>query len=64
MEIMKWTKEEVISYLEQKVLDGSADESEIELYEGFVWNGKLDRKNNLYTYKKLISQMKMIHEGR
>lgn len=53
----------MISYLEQKVLDGSADESEMELYESWVWNGKLDRKDNLYTYKKLVAQMKRTYEG-
>jgi hypothetical protein len=54
-------KDEVISFLEMKVLENTATTDETLLYEEYVWNGKL-RKNN-YTYKKLISQMTNIYNG-
>jgi hypothetical protein len=54
-------KEEVISFLEVKILENTATTDEVLLYEEYVWNGKL-RKNN-YTYKKVIKQLTNMYNG-
>lgn len=57
-----FSKMEVLAYLEDKILMNMATEDELELYESFVWDGKLKRNN--YTYKRLIAEMKKVYEGR
>lgn len=54
-------KEEVISFLEVKILENTATTDEILLYTDYVWNGKLVK--NTYTYKKLIKQLTNMHNG-
>lgn len=54
-----FSKMEVLAYLEDKILMNMATEDELELYEAFVWDGKLKRNN--YTYKRLVMEMKRIY---
>lgn len=60
MEKLHFGLEEVVSFLEMKMIDNTATQDEQELYEFYVWNGRL--KNN-YTRKKLVAQMKRIYDG-
>lgn len=61
MDKLHFSKEDVIGFLETKLLDNTASQEEQELYEQYVWNGKLE---NNYTRKILISQMKRIYNGK
>jgi hypothetical protein len=46
----------VIAYLEEKILSNMATEDELEMYQDYKWNNKLNKNN--YTYKKLIAEMR------
>jgi hypothetical protein len=58
---VQFRKSEVISYLEEKIHDGLANEDEEQLYEEYQWNNKLNKNN--YTYKQLIDEMKKSYRG-
>lgn len=51
---------EVISFLEMKLLENTATYDEEQLYVDYNWDGRLKKG---YTYKKLINEMKEIHEN-
>jgi arsenate reductase-like glutaredoxin family protein len=57
----KWLKSEVISYLEEKILEDKATDEEMEFYEKYIWFGKFNRKSD--TYKRLLREMKEEWEG-
>lgn len=52
---------EVISFLEDLISDGLANQDEELLYENYRWEGKLYKTN--YTYKSTILKMKKEYEG-
>jgi hypothetical protein len=58
MEKIHFCEEEVVSYLENKILDQAADQDELELYQNFKWNGKFEKT---YTYKKVIHRMRELY---
>jgi hypothetical protein len=60
MEKIRFSKSEVIAYLEEKILMNEATEDESALYEHYIWNRKLTKG---YTYKKLIREMRDIQEN-
>ena len=51
---------EVIAYLEEKILHNENTVEEMELYEGFQWNGKLEKNN---TYMSLVEEMFAEYRG-
>lgn len=53
--------EEVLGFLELKILEGRVDEDELEFYEDYLWFGKLDKKSS--TYRKLLNELKREWEG-
>jgi hypothetical protein len=59
MERNKFRKEEVVSYLEEILKDGTATEEQEDLYIQFQWTGNLVKN---YTYKRTISQMIRYYE--
>jgi hypothetical protein len=61
MEKIHFCEEEVIGYLENKILDQAADQDELELYQDFKWNGKFEKN---YTYKKVIHSMRELYNER
>lgn len=48
--------EEVIGFLELKILEDRASNEELEFYENYIWFGELDKKSS--TYKKLLNELK------
>jgi competence protein ComGF len=56
MEKLHFRKSEVIAYLEEKILSNMATEDELEMYQDYKWDRKLNKNN--YTYKKLIAEMR------
>lgn len=58
---VQFRKSEVISFLEDKIHDGLANEDEEQLYEDFRWTNKLDKNN--YTYKCLVFEMRQNYRG-
>jgi competence protein ComGF len=56
MEKLHFTKSEVLAYLEDKILSNMATEDELEMYQDYKWDRKLNKNN--YTYKKLIREMR------
>lgn len=62
MNKVKFKKEEVLSFLEELILDNLATEEELELYQDFKWSGKLNKNN--YTYKLVVRKLKKEYEGR
>lgn len=52
---VKFRTKEVIAFLEEKILMNMATEDEMEIYETYVWNRKLNKKT--YTYKKILKEM-------
>jgi len=57
----KWLKSEVISYLEEKILEDKATDDEMEFYEEYIWFGKFNRKSD--TYKRLLREMNKEYRG-
>lgn len=61
----RWRTNEVISYLESKFLDGSANAKEMELYEDYVWNnGKITKNNYIKVINRLLREMNKIYAGK
>lgn len=58
---VQFRKSEVISFLEEKIHDGLANEDEEQLYEQYQWENKLDKNN--YTYQQLVNEMKRQYRG-
>lgn len=58
---VQFRRSEVISFLEEKIHDGLANEDEEQLYEQYQWENKLDKNN--YTYRLLINEMKKLYRG-
>ena len=54
--------EEVIGFLELKILEDRASDEELEFYEDYIWFGKLDKKSG--KYKKLLNELKREWEGK
>ncbi|MBE2919381.1 hypothetical protein HPK02_10960 [Anoxybacillus flavithermus] len=54
--------EEVIGFLELKILEDRASDEELEFYENYLWFGKLDKMSG--TYKKLLNELKREWEGK
>lgn len=63
MEKLHWTVEEVIGFVEGRILDKIADDKEIEMYEDYIWNGELNRDKYLHTYKKVLRRMRYFYEN-
>lgn len=61
MEKLHFSKMEVLSFVEELILDQMATEDEQAWYENFVWNGEF-KKN--YTYKVIIRKMKRVYDGK
>lgn len=54
--------EEVIGFLELKILEDRVSDEELEFYENYLWFGKLDKMSS--TYKKLLNELKREWEGK
>lgn len=54
---------EVVGYLEEKCVSGLATRNELEMYENYKWEGKLDKKNYRGVYRKLLREMKKEYNG-
>ena len=54
--------EEVLGFLELKILEDRASDEELEFYENYLWFGKLDKMSS--TYKKLLNELKREWEGK
>jgi hypothetical protein len=52
---LNYSLEEVVSFLEMKMMDNTATYEQEQLYVEYKWNGKL-KKN--YTYKLTLKEMK------
>jgi hypothetical protein len=52
---LNFSLEEVVSFLEMKMMDNTATYEQEQLYVEYKWNGKL-KKN--YTYKLTLKEMK------
>lgn len=59
---VKFENNGVIDYLEEKLLDDLATDDELGLYIFYKKYGYFDK--GLYTYRKLVREMKDIYEGR
>jgi hypothetical protein len=57
MKQVKFTKSEVISYIETLINDGTANEEHEELYIKYMWSGKLIKND---TYKSILREMKKL----
>jgi hypothetical protein len=55
MEKLHFTLEEVVSFIEMKLLDDTATYEQEQLYVDYQWSGKLKRN---YTLKKTLKEMK------
>jgi hypothetical protein len=60
MDKLKFSECEVLSYLEDKILDNIATEDEQNLYQNFLLQGQLKKFN--HTYKQLVLQMRELFE--
>lgn len=55
--IMTYNKaEEVLGFLELKILEDRASDEELEFYENYLWFGKINKKCG--TYRKLLNEIK------
>lgn len=54
--------EEVIGFLELKILEDRASDEELEFYENYLWFGELNKKAGIY--KKLLNELKREWEGK
>ena len=52
----KWNFNEVMSFLEYKILENRASENELLFYEEYIWFGEINK--NCGTYLRLIKEMK------
>jgi hypothetical protein len=52
---LNYSLEEVVSFLEMKMMDNTATYEQEQLYVEYKWNGKF-KKN--YTYKLTLKEMK------
>jgi hypothetical protein len=59
MEKVKFSKLEVLAFVEELILDQMANEDELEWYEEVKWNNNF--KTN-YTYKEIIKKMRNEYE--
>jgi hypothetical protein len=60
MEKLKFSECEVLSYLEDKILDNNATEDEQNIYQNYLLFGELKKFN--HTYKKLVLEMRKLFE--
>jgi hypothetical protein len=58
---LRFSKSEVISFLEDLIKSGAANEEQEELYINYTWNGVLVKN---YTYKKVLRLMKKEYNGK
>jgi hypothetical protein len=63
MQQKKWKQSEVISFVEYKIINETATTEEIEMYEDYRWNEKLDKIKYTYVIKKLIVDMNKEFKG-
>lgn len=59
----RWKQSEVISFLECKILQETATRDELEMYEDYTWNSKLDKTKYTYVIRSLINQMNKEYKG-
>lgn len=53
---LTWRLEEIVSYLEERVSDGTATNKECEIYEDYCWTGKLVKNESLRTVIKRMNK--------
>lgn len=53
---LRWAEDEVISFLEDLILDGLETDKELDFYLNYIYNGIFN--NKIITYKKIIKKMK------
>lgn len=58
-----YRKSEVIAYLEDKISLGIATDEECEMYEDYKWNKDRILNKHKNTYKRLLKEMILIHNG-
>ena len=51
-----WNIDEVMSFLEYKILKEQTSEDELLFYEEYIWFSEVDKNSS--TYHKLIKEMK------
>ncbi len=59
MERKKFNFEEVIIFLEQKIIDNLESDEEMMAYENYKWDGKIKKS----TYKSLLKEMYKEYRG-
>lgn len=59
----RWKQSEVISFVEYKIINETANTDEVEMYEDYRWNGKLDKSKYTYVIKRLINEMNKEFKG-
>lgn len=55
MNELKFSKSEVVGFLESLIMNEEATQEETDLYSNYKWNGKL---TNNSTYKKVLAKMR------
>lgn len=58
MERLHFKTEDVIGFLEWLISNDMASVDELEMYEDWKWDDKLDRNKHFYTYKRLLKKLK------
>lgn len=61
MKEVQWLTSEVISFLEEKLINNEATYEEEQLYIKYKWTGKINKAS--HTYKMLVQEMNEIYEG-
>lgn len=59
-----WREEDVISFIEQKLIDDAATDAEYGFYLDYLKKGYVDKKKHRNIYKYMLREMKRIYEGR
>lgn len=57
---LNWRLSEVISFLEERIIDGIATEEEEIVYQDYKWTNKINR--NTYEWKCVIGEMSKLYE--
>ena len=61
MNKVRFTREEVLAYLELLVISEEADEYELELYQDYLWGFKHKLNIQIDTYKNLLKKMRKVY---
>ncbi|WP_299831280.1 hypothetical protein [uncultured Metabacillus sp.] len=59
MSKLTWRTSEIIAFLEESIIDGTATESMEIIYQDYKWFNKIDRKSN--EWKSVIRKIKKLH---